>query len=149
MKVSNKAKNWVIGILAVGVALVAGGWAANAAKATTKKLGWTDYQIAEIKDDGSLNKSGTGALVSKEVKADDIELDFIENAKAKVQVHYYDKDGKYISSTAELTTDTTLAAPEGAETARIEVTPTSDADGKITMFEKDGYIDQVVVEVEK
>lgn len=147
VKVGDKAKNVIIGVLAGVLTLMTTGIIVNAANEDEKTLTGWDYQIAEIEEDGDLNKSGKESLVSEFVKADDIEVEVDDKADVTYKIHWYDENEEWLSATEALSTDFNGTAPEGADYARVEITPVDD--DEISIFEKDGYVEQVTVTVKK
>lgn len=143
----NKIQSIVIGVLSAGLILSAGALIINNANESTYELTTSKYEIAEIADDGDLVKDSARSLVSGFVRADDLEVEMSENAVVSYQIHYYDEDKEWISSTTELTVDYTGEAPEDAEYARVEITPLND--NYISLFEKAEYASQIKVTVEK
>ena len=149
-----KAKaNWKAIVIAcvAGLALVlsAGSIVRQVTKEDTKELRNSAFSVAAVTEDGKLDSEATDSLTSdKQAVSKLVSVEKAEDAKAQVFVHYYDEDGVFIS-TAEVTDKLEAeAAPEGADTFRVEVVPEDD-DGKISVFEKGDYLDLVTVTLKK
>ena len=73
-----------------------------------------------------------------------------DDANIKYQLFFYDKDGEFISASAELTADYDgTNIPETAESVKIMITPIEDEDGKVSLMEVLGYANQLTVTVNK
>ena len=147
-----KAKaNWKAIVIAcvAGLALVlsAGSIVRQVTKEDTKELRNSAFSVAAVTEDGKLDSEATDSLTSdKQAVSKLVSVEKAEDAKAQVFVHWYDEDGVFLS-TVEVT-DKLEAAPEGADTFRVEVVPEDD-DGKISVFEKVDYLELVKVTLKK
>ena len=81
-----------------------------------------------------------------------LKVEVAKNATVKYQVNYYDEDKKFLA-VQTLTEDFDSAnMPSEASTAeyvKIEIIPTDDDDGEVSLLEKSGYVKQVSVTVAK
>lgn len=145
--------NWkaivIAGVAGLALILSAGSIVRQVTKEDTKELRNSAFSVAAVTEDGKLDSEATDSLTSdKQAVSKLVSVEKAEDAKAQVFVHYYDEDGVFIS-TAEVTDKLEAeAAPEGADTFRVEVVP-EDEDGKITVFEKGDYLDLVTVTLKK
>lgn len=117
---------------------------------TIETLGGEAYSIGLIDEDG-VNKDGNTAIYTRKgVMVNGLRCSLAEEAKIKYQIFFYDKDGKFISASEELTADYDgKDIPALAKTARIMITPTADEDGKVSLVEVLGYANQLTVTVER
>lgn len=113
---------------------------------TTQTLGGEAYSIGLIDTDGS-NKEGTTAIYTRKgVSTNGLKCTLKDDAKIKYQLFFYDKTGKFISSSSELTADYDGSEiPGTAKTAKIVITPTEDEDNKVSLIEVLGYANQLTV----
>lgn len=119
-------------------------------RTVTERLGGEAYTIGLIDEVGE-DKDGNTAIRTRDgVTVRGLKCTLAKDAKIKFQLFFYDEAGKFISASAELTTDYDgSAVPGTAETVRIMITPTEDEDGKITIVEVLGYAKQLAVSYEK
>ena len=145
--------NWkaivIAGVAGLALILSAGGIIRQVTKEDTKELRNSAFSVAAVQEDGKLDSEATDSLTSdKQAVSKLVSVEKAEDAKAQVFVHWYDEDGVFIS-TVEVTDKLEAeAAPEGADTFRVEVVP-EDEDGKISVFEKGDYLDLVKVTLKK
>lgn len=151
---AKKKVNWKSLLLSLGVGLAlilsAGALIRVTSNEKTKELGSGSYTVAAVTDAGKLDSEDKTSITSDKLNVKDlVSIEIEEDAKVQVYVHYYNEDGAFMS-TAEVVAGAELAeAPEGADTFRVEIVPTDDDDGKISIFEKGGYADLVKVTLQK
>ena len=117
---------------------------------TIETLGGEAYSIGLIDDAGANKEGNTAIYTRKGVKVDGLCCSLAEEATIKYQIFFYDKNGKFISASDELTADYDgKDIPELAKTARIMITPTADEDGKVSLVEVLGYANQLTVTVKR
>ncbi len=112
---------------------------------TTTTVGGEAYSIGTIDEKGLYKESESSIYLRKAVTTDGLTCDLADEAKVTYQIFYYDKDGKFISASEELSADYSESAPEGATQAKIVITPTADEDGKVGLTEVFGYAAQLTV----
>jgi hypothetical protein len=146
------AVKWVITAI-VGLALIAAVAALGVKlhrQTTTTTIGGEAYSIGTIDETGTYKEGDTAIYLRKAITTDGLKCELEENAKIKYQLFFYDKDGKFLSASAELTTDYDgTNIPETAESVKIMITPTADEDGKVSLMEVLGYANQLTVTVNK
>lgn len=114
---------------------------------TTNRIGGEAYSIGAIDEKGEVKNSELSIYTRDGVSVKGLKCELAKDAKIKYQIFYYDKDGKFVSSSAELTADFNgTGIPATAETAKIVITPTDDKDGKVTITEILGYAGQLTVQ---
>ena len=143
----HKIKNGVIIFLSGLVILAVTAAAFAFSKIDSFELDTINYQIAGVTEEGAVESSDKSSLVSSLVEVDGLKITVADNAKAGYVVHYYDEEKEYISSSDVLDVDYSLAAPETAKYARIEIVPVDD--NYISIFEKAEYTSQITVNVAK
>lgn len=117
---------------------------------TIETLGGEAYSIGLIGDDGANKDGNTAIYTRKGVTVNGLRCSLAEDAKIKYQIFFYDKDGKFISASEELSADYDGEdIPASAKTARIMIVPTEDEDGKVSLVEVLGYAGQLTVTVER
>lgn len=114
---------------------------------TTNRIGGEAYSIGAIDEKGEVKNSELSIYTRDGVTVKGLKCELAKDAKIKYQIFYYDKDGKFVSSSAELTADFNgTGIPATAKTAKIVITPTEDKDGKVTITEILGYAGQLTVQ---
>lgn len=115
-------------------------------KSPVKTLSANSYAVGSINAQGKAEEN-SGAIYTKQfVNVGGLRCRVAEGAEITYKVFFYDKAENFISGTGELTTDfTDSLVPEKAEKVKIVITPTADADGKVSIFEKGGYAGQLTV----
>lgn len=146
------AVKWVItlivGLLVIGA--IVGLFIKLDRQTTTTTIGGEAYSIGTIDETGEYAEGDTSIYLRKAITTDGLKCELAKDAKIKYQIFYYDKDGKFVSASEELTADFDgTGIPETAETAKIVITPTADEDGKVSVVEVLGYASQLTVTVNK
>lgn len=114
----------------------------------TKELQSYSYDIGAVTAEGNFDKEDKTSITSDKLKVKDlVSIEIDEDAEVTVSVHWYDEDGTLLKTDA--VTDGTPVAPEGAETFRVEIEPTDDEDGEVSIFEKGAYAKLVTVTLKK
>ena len=114
---------------------------------TTNRIGGEAYSIGAIDEKGEVKNSELSIYTRDGVTVKGLKCELAKDAKIKYQIFYYDKDGKFVSSSAELTAGFNgTGIPATAETAKIVITPTEDKDGKVSITEVFGYAAQLTVQ---
>ena len=142
----------VIAVLSViAVALSAGALVKATRLETTKQIGGSAFQIAAVAEDGTIDKESDVSITSDLLKAEGLKVELAEDAKVSYEIHWYNAEKVWQSSTGTQTGDFDGDVPEGIKYARIEITPVAgaDEDGKIGFFEKSSYVSQLTVTVNK
>lgn len=150
MAKKGKWLDWVVaGVATVAIALSAGALAKVSSMETTKDIGFTNYSVGIIEEDGSFDKSVKQAVVSDYLSVEGFNITTLEDATVTVDLHFFNEDKEFLSTletVEEFTSESEL--PEGAKYVRVEITPTEDEDG-VSIFELPGYVAQVEVVVAK
>ena len=117
---------------------------------TTTTLGGEAYEIGLLTAEGKEEKGDTAIRTRNGVAVDGLKCELEKDAKIKYQLFFYDKDGKFISASGELTANYDGSGiPENAKTVKIMITPTADVDGKVSLLEVLGYADLLTVTTNK
>ena len=108
----------------------------------TRELRSTSWSIGRIDDTtGKVDSTDkSGLFTNTFLKVEELKVEVKENAKVTVQINFYTEDKTFIEDATDLT-----SIPATAKYARIEIVPTEDNDGKVSIFERLGYIKQVTV----
>ena len=150
-----KIKNSTIGRVLLGVfiaamiiAIVIMG--VKLSRTTSERIGGEVYEIGLLDTDGTEKDGNTSIRMRNGVTTDGLKCTLEKEAKIKYQIFFYDKSGKFLSTSDELTADYDgKSIPEGAKTAKVVITPTADEDGKVSLVEVLGYANQLTVTVNK
>ena len=114
---------------------------------TTNRIGGEAYSIGAIDEKGEVKNSELSIYTRSGVPVKGLKCELAKDSKIKYRLFYYDKDGKFVSSSPELTVDFNgTGIPATAETAKIVITPTEDKDGKVSITEVLGYAEQLTVQ---
>ena len=116
---------------------------------STTTIGGEAYSIGTIDETGEYKEGDTAIYLRKAITTKGLKCELEENAKIKYQLFFYDKDGKFLSASAEQTADFNGPVPENATSVKIMITPTEDEDGKVSVVEVLGYANQLTVTVNK
>lgn len=115
-----------------------------------ERIGGEAYEIGRIGADGAEESGETSIRTRKGVTVSGLKCTIAKDAKIKYEIFFYGKEGKFISSSGELAEDYDGSGiPEGAETAKIVITPTADEDGKVSLVEILGYASRLTVTVDR
>ena len=114
---------------------------------TTNRIGGEAYSIGAIDEKGEYKESSASIYTKKGVTVDGLKCELQDGAKIKYKLFFYDKDGKFVSASSELTSDFNgSGTPATAKTVKIVITPTADEDGKVSLTEVLGYAGQLNVQ---
>lgn len=116
---------------------------------STTTIGSESYSIGTLDESGKFVEGDTAIYMRKAITTDGLKVELADNAEITYQIFFYDEKDQFISATDALSEDFTGAIPENAKSAKIMITPTADADGKVTFFEISGYANQLTVTVKK
>lgn len=117
---------------------------------TTKTVGgFYNYEIGLIDDTTGEELSGTSSIRTKDyVTTDGLTVEVKKDANVSYVIYFYDTDKEFLSKTETLTADYDgTAIPEGAEYAKIVITPNNDAE--VSWTEINGYQSKLTVTVNK
>lgn len=141
---------WII-TLVIGLALICGVTALFIKldrQTDTTTIGGEAYSIGTIDAAGEYAEGSTAIYTRKGITTDGLKCELKKDAKIKYKLFYYDKDGKFISASADLTADFDGSdIPETAKTVKVMITPTEDTE--VTVTEVLGYANQLTVTVKK
>lgn len=149
-KSADKAK-WIVifllffGLLACIVAL----FVMLDRQTTMTTIGGEAYEIGLLNEEGKEQEGETSIRMRKGVTVEGLQCAPKEGAKIKYRLFFYDKDGKFISASEEMTAEYEGTVPETAKTVKVMITPTADEDGKVSFVEVLGYANQLSVTVNK
>ncbi len=136
-------KWWQWLAIALGVVVVGGAVAGvSIASKDELKLNAGAYQVADVDEQGRVYEAKT-AIVSKFIETEEAEIVFEDKAEVSLQAHFYDEDEGYVSSSAVMTEDGTIALPDGAKYMRFEIV--HEEDDEISFMDKIEYAGQVDV----
>lgn len=114
----------------------------------TKELATYSYNIGAVTTEGNIDKEDKSSITSDKLQVKAlVSIEKEEDATVLVYVHWYNEDGDLLKT--DEVTDETPEAPEGAETFRVEIEPTEDEDGEVSIFEKGDYAKMVTVTLKK
>lgn len=149
-KVADTVK-WIIAFLLIfaAIAAIAVMMVKLDRQTTVTKIGAEMYSVGAIADDGTAEDVDTSIVTNNAFTTDGLTVTIADDATVTYALYFYDADGEFISATEELSADFDGTIPEGAETAKIVVTPAEDEDGKVTLTEIVGYANQVTVQVNR
>lgn len=149
-KVADTIK-WIIAFLLIfaAIAAIAVMMVKLDRQTTVTKIGAEMYSIGGIAEDGTAEDGDTSIVTKTAFTTDGLTVTIADDATVTYELYFYDADGEFISATEELSADFDGTIPEGAETAKIVVTPAEDEDGKVTLTEIVGYANQVTVQVNR
>ena len=109
------------------------------------------FEVGAIEADGKFDSDAKTNIVSSLVKIDGLKIDIDTGSKLSYEVHYFNADEEYISSTQSMNMDYDAATvsniPDLAMYVRVEFTHKDDDD--ITYFERLAYLQDVTVTVKK
>ena len=150
MKKQGLWKRVLLAVLIIAMIATIVGLAVTVSRSTAQKLGGEAYEIGLLDAEGKEEKGDTAIRTRKGVTVDGLKCELEKDAKIKYQLFFYDKDGKFLSASAELTGDyDDSGVPENAKTVKIMITPTADEDGKVSLIEVLGYADLLTVTTNK
>ncbi len=150
MKKQGLWKRVLLAILMIAMIATIVGLAVTVSRSTAQKLGGEAYEIGLLNAEGKEEKGDTAIRTRKGVTVDGLKCELEKDAKIKYQLFFYDKDGKFLSASAELTGDYDgSGVPENAKTVKVMITPTADEDGKVSLIEVLGYADLLTVTTNK
>lgn len=142
------AVKWVITfILLLGIigALVAA-FVMMDRQTTVTELGREAYSVGGLDEEGKAESTEVSIVTRKAFPVDGLEITMETDEPTVVYVlYFYDKDGEFLSASAEYNSDYDGSIPKGAESAKIVITPTEDEDGKVGVTEVWGYAGQICV----
>ncbi len=117
---------------------------------TTTTIGGERYEIGCLSEVGAETDDDTSIRLRNTITCDGLTVEIDEDAKVTYKLFFYDEKGDFLSATEELSTDfDTSSVPEGAESVKVQITPTADEDGKVTISEVLGYANQITVTVNR
>ena len=147
---AKKDKKAVLLAIGVGLALTmsSGAFIRTFTNEKTKVLASYSYNIGAVTSEGNIDKENKSSMTSDKMQVKTlVSIEKAEDAEVIVFVHWYNEDGDLLKT--DEVTDETPEAPEGAETFRVEIEPTEDEDGEISIFEKGDYAKMVTVTLKK
>ena len=158
MTMNKKNKIWlaIIGVLSTVAVVVSLGTVARVDKSeTTKKLTASSFSIGLFDDETGKTPEEAdkrGLATTKYYELDGLKIEVEKNATVKYQVNYYDKDKNFLAVqtlTADFDSANIPSAATNAKYVRIEIIPLEDDDDTVSLFEKNGYADQLEITVAK
>ena len=109
------------------------------------------YEVGGLTESGDWDEDEECALYTKDaIECTGFELCADFNSNIAFEVHYYGKDGAWISKIGNEGLQLTVNAgdmPEGATSIRIVIRPLNDDNDKIGLFEKAKYANQLTVRI--
>lgn len=116
---------------------------------TVTRIGAEMYSIGGLAEDGTFEDGDMSIVTKTGFTTDGLTVMIADDATVTYELYFYDADGEFISATEALSADFDGKIPEGAEAAKIVVTPAADEDGKVALTEIVGYASQVTVQVNR
>lgn len=119
---------------------------------TTRTIGSSEYKIGVLDDTSGKEpeeQENVGIFMKDYVLVDGLKCELAEDAKVEYSINFYDEDYKFISVVDYEGDFDGSEIPDGAKYARIEIRPTADKDGKVTLLEKTDYAKMLTVTVSK
>lgn len=111
----------------------------------TRDIAWTEYSVGAFDESGKIVEDDKSSLITKDfITVEGMKIELEEDAEITYKVFFYNEDQEFISSQEGET-----EIVEGAKYMRIQITPTADEDGEISLLEKSGYAKQLSVTVNK
>lgn len=142
---------WII-TLVIGLALIGAviGLSVKLERQTSfTTIGGESYSIGVLDENGEYEKSDKGIYLHNSITTDGLKCTLAKDSKITYKLFFYDKDGKFISATEQLSTNWNGSAPDKAVSVKIVITPTADEDNKVSLVEVLGYANQLTVVVNK
>lgn len=115
----------------------------------TRDISWTEYSIGAFDESGKAIESKEALITKDFITVDGATFELEEDAKISYQVLCYNADKEYIATVDGPTDGTAVTFAEGTKYMRIQINPTADEDGEISLLEKSGYAKQLTVTVNK
>lgn len=116
---------------------------------TVTEIGAEAYTIATLDDSGEQTDGDTSIVTRDTFTTDGLKVELADEASVTYQLFFYDGEGNFISATGDLSADFDGEIPENAASAKYEITPTADDDGKVDLIEVLGYAGQVTISINK
>ena len=138
-------------ICALGIGIVAGvATLVNRYKADEYKTVVTTYTKGDVTEQGAFFKTD-GAIISDSFACIGLTVTPKFDSQVKYKAVYYAANGNYISQTGYFTDSQAFIVPTAATEARIVIMPKDgvDEDGKISLFERFDYVNDIKIEVYK
>lgn len=104
------------------------------------------YAIGCIDEKGEVDESELSIYTIKAFKFEILVVDWNEDNDGSYQVFFYDEDGEFVASTIVYTDDAEIAMLEGAETARLVITPGLEKNDTINFLEIAKYSKYLTLE---
>lgn len=148
-KLNKQQKNWLVGIAVVLGAVLAIGAVTAIARGNEEEVlsSWFDFEVGAVDETGKFDRDAETNIVSKLIEVEGMKIE-LDNEDLSYEVHYYDEDETYISSTAAMTLDfdaNEAVLPDLAVYARVEITHAED--DEITFGERLEYLKDVTVTI--
>lgn len=157
---SDKAKWLAVALAGVTLTAAVVGLSVKVSKQeTTKVLSASAFSIGLLDDATGRLPSGEDKEVDKGGLATDkyysfegLKIEVAKNATVKYQVNYYDDEKTFLIAqtlTDDFNSSNIPSEATTAEYVKIEIIPTEDDDGEVSLFEKSGYAKQLTITVAK
>ena len=122
----------ILGIL--GVALLGSLMVKAFGNEDSKKL-HPIYAVGCIDEEGDIDDSDVSIYTKKTFEFDVLVVDWDEEKNGSYQLFFYDEDDEFVSASEVYNADAEIEMVEGAETARLVITPTLEEKDEINFFE--------------
>ena len=116
---------------------------------TVTEIGAEQYIIGGLDDEGAATEGDTSIVTRGTFTTDGLKVELADEASVTYQLFFYDGEGNFISATGDLSVDFDGEIPENAASAKCEITPTADEDGKVDLIEVLGYAGQVTISINR
>ena len=118
----------------------------------TRTIGVSEYKIGFLDDVTGKEpdeQESIGLYMKDFVLVDGLTCELAEDSKIEYTINFYDEDYQFISALDLAEDFDGLNVPVNAKYGKIEIRPTADKDGKVTVFEKSDYAKMLTVTVSK
>ena len=116
---------------------------------TVERIGAESFSIGTLDESGAGTEEDTAIYTKNAFTTDGLKVEMNADAEVTYVLYFYDADDEFISATETLSADFDGEIPEGAEYARVMITPTADEDGKVSFIEVLGYANALTITVNR
>ena len=119
---------------------------------TERTVNAYEYRIGVLDDTSGKEpdeQESIGIFTKDYLLVEGLKCELAEDSKVEYSINFYTEDYKFISVVDYEGDFDGSEIPEGAKYAKIEIRPTADKDGKVTLLEKSDYAKMLTVTVSK
>ncbi len=143
---------WIITfIILVALAIAVVGLSIKLASRTEPKTVSADsYIVGTIDNNGETADGDSSILLRDSITVDGFNVRIGKESKVTYKLFFYDGEDKLVLATENLETDFDGSTiPIAAKKVKVMITPTEDADGKVSLAEVEEYAKQITVTYNK